>query len=108
MTLATTVGVNGRQRWATTWVMMWAMMWARGTMAAMTPATTPAKGMVGMLPGRGGGGFLAEETAMAAVVTAAAAAAAYCWGHFLFMYLYTGYLRYSTNVEFPNYSPSFY
>jgi hypothetical protein len=37
------------------WVMMRAMMWVTGTMAAMTPATTSAKGMARTPVGRGGG-----------------------------------------------------
>ncbi len=59
-------------------------------MAAMTPVRTPAKGMVGMLAGRGGG-LLGEDAAVVAAAAAAAAAAtvvavaAYCWGCFLFI-----------------------
>jgi hypothetical protein len=49
------VGVDGRQRQATTWAMTWAMMWATGMMGARTPAMMPAKGMVGTLAGRGRG-----------------------------------------------------
>jgi hypothetical protein len=77
MTWATTVGVDGGGRRATTWVMMWAM-WTTGTMAtkmvATTPATTLAKGMAGTPAGRGGG--LLTEDATAAVAAAAATAAA--------------------------------
>ncbi len=68
-------------------------------MAAMTPTTTPAKGMMGMPAGRGGG-LLAEDAVVvaaavaAAVVVTAAAAAAYCWGCFLFIvkYIFVWYL----------------
>ncbi len=89
MIWVTMVGVDGRQRWATTWVMTWAMMWATGTMVAKMPATNPAKGMARMQAGRGGG-LLAEDVvvaaaAAAAVAVTAAAAAVYCWGCFLFI-----------------------
>jgi hypothetical protein len=66
--------------------MTWAMMWAMGTMAVMTPATAPAKGMVGMPVGRGGG--LLVEDAVVAVATAAAmvmAAVAYCRSCMIFI-----------------------
>jgi hypothetical protein len=74
MTWATTVGVDGRQRQATTWVMTRAMTWVMGMMAATALATMLAKGMVGMPAGRGGGGLLAEDAAVVAVAATAAAA----------------------------------
>ncbi len=85
MTWATTVGVDGGRWRATTWVMIWAMMWAMGTMATRTLATMPAKGMAGMLVGRGGGLQVEDVAAAVAAAATAAAAAAYCRGRWFLL-----------------------
>ncbi len=87
MTLATMVGVDGRQQWETRWVMTWVMSndVGDGDNGRDNAGNGASKGDGGDVRGEGGGGLLVENAAAAAAAATAAVVAAYCWGCVLFI-----------------------